>query len=45
MNRETQWAIVHGVSRVGQDLATKPPPPPLLFHSFTHLFIKSFALR
>ena len=21
------WAIVHGVSRVGHDLVTKPPPP------------------
>ena len=22
-----RWATVHGVSRVGPDLATKPPPP------------------
>ena len=21
------WATVHGVARVGHDLATKPPPP------------------
>ena len=21
------WATVHGVTRVGHDLATKPPPP------------------
>ena len=27
MNRGAQWATVHGVSRVGHDLATKPPPP------------------
>ena len=25
-------AIVHGVSRVGHDLVTKPPPPPWLIH-------------
>ena len=24
-------AIVHGVARVGHDLATKPPPPPFTF--------------
>jgi len=27
MDRGAWWAIVHGVSRVGHDLATKPPPP------------------
>ena len=27
MDREAWWAIVHGVSRVGQDLVTKSPPP------------------
>ena len=26
MDREAWWAIVHGVARVGHDLATKPPP-------------------
>ena len=25
MDRGAWWAIVHGVARVGQDLATKPP--------------------
>ena len=24
------WATVHGVAKVGQDLATKPPPPAFL---------------
>ena len=24
---ESLWAIVHGVTRVGYDLVTKPPPP------------------
>ena len=24
------WATVHGVARVGHDLATKPPPPQYL---------------
>ena len=28
MDRWAWWAIVHGVSRVGHDLVTKPPPPP-----------------
>ena len=27
MNRGAWWATVHGVARVGHDLATKPPPP------------------
>ena len=28
MDREAWRAIVHGIARVGHDLATKPPPPP-----------------
>ena len=28
MDRGAWQAIVHGVARVGHDLATKPPPPP-----------------
>ena len=27
MGRGTWWATVHGIPRVGHDLATKPPPP------------------
>ena len=27
MDRGAWWATVHGVARVGHDLATKPPPP------------------
>ena len=27
MDRVAWWAIVHGVARVGHDLATKSPPP------------------
>ena len=32
MDRGALWATVHGITRVGHDLATKPPPcsPPLL---------------
>ena len=30
MDREAWQAIVHGVTRVGHNLATKPPPPPNL---------------
>ena len=29
MDRGAWQAIVRGVARVGQDLATKPPPPPV----------------
>ena len=28
MDRGACWATVYGVTRVGHDLATKPPPPP-----------------
>ena len=35
MDREAWWATVHGVARVGPNLETKPPPPPLhLFESY-----------
>ena len=27
MDRGAWWATVHGVARVGHDLATQPPPP------------------
>ena len=27
MDRGAWWSTVHGVVRVGHDLATKPPPP------------------
>ena len=30
MDRGAWWAIVHGVARVGHDLATKPPPPAII---------------
>ena len=29
MDRGAWWTTVRGVTRVGHDLATKPPPPPL----------------
>jgi len=29
MDRGAWWATVHGVTRVGHDLVTTPPPPPL----------------
>ena len=28
MDRGAWWATIHGVTRVGHNLATKPPPPP-----------------
>ena len=30
MDKGVWWAMVHGVTRVGHDLATKPPPPPMI---------------
>ena len=33
MDRGAWQAIVHGVARVGHDLATKPPPPHLTFRT------------
>jgi len=33
INRGAWQAAVHGVTRVGHDLATKPPPPPVILHS------------
>ena len=35
MDRGAWQAIVHGVARVGHDLATKPPPLPGTFSSFS----------
>ena len=29
MDTGSQQATVHGVTRVGYDITTKPPPPPL----------------
>ena len=29
MDREVWQTTVHQITRVGQDLATKPPPPPI----------------
>ena len=35
MDREAWWATVHGVARVGHNLATKSPPPLLLQSGLT----------
>ena len=37
MDRGARWATVHGFSRVGHDLTTKPLPPKLKFQYFGHL--------
>ena len=37
MDRGAWWATVHGVARVGHDLATQPPPPPRLIILFITL--------
>ena len=40
MDREAWWATIHGVTIVGHDLATKPPPPSLTGHLiFSHPFL------
>ena len=38
MDRGAWWATVHGVTRVGQDLATEPPPPP-----YKYMYIHKLA--
>ena len=35
MDRGAWQATVHGVARVGHDLATKPPPPPCIYNTPT----------
>ena len=30
MNRGVWWATIHGITRFGYDLVTKPPPPPVI---------------
>ena len=35
MDREAWWDTVHGVARVGHNLATKSPPPLLLQSGLT----------
>ena len=51
MNRGAWWATVHGVARVGHDLATKPPPnlvyDKLFFYEFVwrHLVPSGSPLR
>ena len=40
MDRGAWWATVHEVSRVGHNLATKPPPPTYVqFDLFCHICI------
>ena len=34
MERGAWWATVHGISSIGHDLATKPPPPPEVTECF-----------
>ena len=42
MNRRAWWATVHGVTRVGHDLATKSPLEIYIYihiHIYTHIYI------
>jgi len=44
MDRGTWQAAVHRVSRVGHDLATKPPPHQLLFMVIKNFFVQIFCV-
>ena len=44
MDRGAWWATVHGVTRVGHDLATKPPPPPPPWY-IKNIFYFSFPFK
>ena len=37
MDRGAWWATVHGVTRVGPTLVTKPPPPHMCIHLHVHV--------
>ena len=43
MDRGAWQATVHGVTRVGHDLETKPPPPPLFAYLFVSLMSVSLS--
>ena len=45
MDRGTWWATVHGVARVGHDLVTKPPPPPMVQEYFGHWTFHLFCIK
>ena len=38
MDRGAWWAAIHGVTRVGHDLATSPPPPKRNYNLWPRLF-------
>ena len=42
MDRGAWWATAHGVTRIGQDLATKPPPP---YNSIYYMVVWSRSLE
>ena len=45
MDKGAWWATVHGFSRVGHDLTTKPLPPKLKFQYFGHLNQRANSLE
>ena len=44
MDRGAWQAAVHGVARVGHNLATKPPPPPGVFRVNQFMFYEGIQV-
>ena len=45
MYKGTWWATVHGVTRVGHDLVTKPPPPITTYYLWANTISMSEVLH
>ena len=45
MDRRAWWAKIHGVTRLGHDLVTKPPPPPFILNTICLIRTLSFKQR
>ena len=43
--REAWWATVHGVTKIGHYLATKPPPLYIYIDTHTHTHIYIYIMR
>ena len=45
MDRGAWQASAHGVTRVGHNLATQPPPPYVYMHKYIYLILLLFGHR